>query len=513
MRKMTLSLLLVGLTSTAFASTTNEAWNDINANRDATINVYGVGAKINSNQDSSAGAGIMYDSEAVKVKLEGTSDFVKTGAVLKVNPFTPNLYFKFGLNYINQKVYSVVNTSTRVNQYSGSFATGYMLTDSFYAEVGGSYTKLIGKVFGDYEIVDEKTSLGYVELAKRWESAIGTIDTTANAGKVFHEFSDDEASYGAGVEYYPMDNTKLSYAYQYEKNNISNTYKAQYSYAFVEYNDNISNDTYKVTAGLAIAFDDITDFSTYRAPANIKSHLSELNRFENITFGTNMQIQSESGVKMTQAAKDRINGYTSDINIFNSSLQVLSYTDTTITIKAIDIESATIRNLEYKLYSDVDLNSLVSTNKTGVFTGLTQDKQYYIVYTAEVQNTDGTWESKVSQPLAVKTKVTPPPADTQAPVLVATNGNFDNNNPSFGNIVGDNTVTIDYTTLVSDNVTSDANMKIKILSKSAGLTISVSGLVVTYTGNDGTGTYTATFVCVDEAGNESVSFTQTIQNI
>ena len=305
MRKMTLSLLLVGLASTTFASTTNEAWNDINANRDTTINVYGVGAKIDKNQDSSAGAGIMYDSEALKVKLEGTSDFVKTGAVLKVNPFTPNMYFKFGLNYINQKVFSSVNTSTRVNQYSGSFATGYMLTDSFYAEVGGSYTKLNGEVFGDYEVVDETTSLGYVELAKRWESAIGTIDTTANAGKVFHEFSDDEASYGAGIEYYPMDNTKLSYAYQYEKNNISNRYKAQYSYVFVEYNDNISNDTYKVTAGLAIAFDDITDFSTYRAPSNIKSHLSELNRFENIVLSSNMALASSAGVKKTQAAIDR----------------------------------------------------------------------------------------------------------------------------------------------------------------------------------------------------------------
>lgn len=247
----------------------------------------------------------MYDSEALKVKLEGTSDFVKTGAVLKVNPFNPNLYFKFGLNYINQKVWSPVDTSTRVNQYSGSFATGYMLTDSFYAEVGGSYTKLNGEVFGDYEVVDETTSLGYVELAKRWESAIGTIDTTANAGKVFHEFSDDEASYGAGIEYYPMDNTKLSYAYQYEKNNISNRYKAQYSYVFVEYNDNISNDTYKVTAGLAIAFDDITDFSTYRAPSNIKSHLSELNRFENIVLSDNMTLASSAGVKKTQAAIDR----------------------------------------------------------------------------------------------------------------------------------------------------------------------------------------------------------------
>ena len=180
-----------------------------------------------------------------------------------------------------------------------------MLSDSFYAEIGGSYTKLSGKVFGDYEIKDEKTSLGYVELAKRWESGIGTVDTTANAGKVLHEFRDDEASYGVGVEYYPMDNAKLAYAYQYEKDNIVNIYKAQYSFVFVEYTDSISDDTYKVNAGISIAFDDITDFSTYRAPSNIKTHLSELNRFENIVLAQNMALASSAGVQKTQAAIDR----------------------------------------------------------------------------------------------------------------------------------------------------------------------------------------------------------------
>jgi len=206
LKKFTLILALTGIITNGFALTSNEAWNNININRDSTINVYGLNAKIDKNQNSSTGAGIMFDSEALKVKLEGANNFFKSGALLKVNPFNPNLYFKFGLNYINQKVWSPINTSARVNQYSGSFATGYMLTDSFYAEVGGSYTKLNGKVFGNYEIKDEKTSLGYAELAKRWESSIGTIDTTANAGKVFHEFTKDEASYGVGLEYYPMDN-------------------------------------------------------------------------------------------------------------------------------------------------------------------------------------------------------------------------------------------------------------------------------------------------------------------
>ncbi len=305
MRKITLSLLLAGVATTAFATTSNEAWSDINTNRDATINVYGVGAKTDKNQNSSSGMGLMFDSEDVKVKMEGTSDFFKIGGVYKINPFMDNWYFKFGANYLNLKVFSPVNTSTRVNQYSAAFATGYMLRDDFYAELGGSYTKLNGEVFGDYEIKDEKTSLAYIELAKRWETSFGTIDTTANAGEVFYEYKDNEASYGFGIDYYPVDNAKLSYVYQYEKDNTVNSYAAQYSFVFVEYVDNISRDTYQVNAGVKVAFDNLFDVSTWKAPTNIKSHLSELHKFESITFDTNMQLQSTAGVQKTQAAIDR----------------------------------------------------------------------------------------------------------------------------------------------------------------------------------------------------------------
>jgi hypothetical protein len=73
----------------------------------------------------------------------------------------------------------------------------------------------------------------------------------------------------------------------------------------VEYTDSISDDTYKVNAGISVAFDDITDFSTYRAPSNIKTHLSELNRFENIVLAQNMALASSAGVQKTQAAIDR----------------------------------------------------------------------------------------------------------------------------------------------------------------------------------------------------------------
>ena len=298
LKKLTLSLALAGLLTNVVAS--NEV-------RDTTINVYGVGAKTDKNQNSSAGMGLMFDSEDVKVKLEATSDFIKFGGVYKFSLFNPNLYFKVGANYINQKMYSPIDTNTRVNQYSGALSSGYMISNDFYVEIGGAYTQLDGKVFGDYEVKDEKTSLAYLEVAKRWESTIGTIDTTANGGQVFHEYRSDELSYGVGVDYYPMDSTKLSYNYQNEENNIANTYSAQYSFFFAEYMDNISLDTYQVNAGVKIAFGDITDFSTYKAPTKIKSHLSELHRFENIAFSTNMDIQSGAGVQKTAEAIARDN--------------------------------------------------------------------------------------------------------------------------------------------------------------------------------------------------------------
>ena len=305
-KKLTLSLVLVGLMTNVVAS--NEV-------RDSTVNVYGVGTKTDKNQDSSAGVGLMFDSEDIKVKIEGTSDFFKMGGVYKFSLFSPNLYFKAGANYINQKMYSPIDTNTRVDQYSGALSSGYMISNDFYVEIGGAYTQLDGKVFGDYEVKDEETSLAYLELAKRWESTIGTIDTTANAGEVFHEYRSDEFSYGLGLDYYPMNNTKLSYNYQNEENNIASTYAAQYSFFFAEYMDNLSLDTYQVNVGVKVAFDNLFDISTYKAPTNIKSHLSELHRFENVVFSTNMDIQSGAGVQKSAEAIVRDNlPYTPAVN-------------------------------------------------------------------------------------------------------------------------------------------------------------------------------------------------------
>lgn len=180
-----------------------------------------------------------------------------------------------------------------------------MLYDDFYAEVGGSYTRLRGKVFGDYEIKGEKTSLSYLEVAKRWKNSFGTIDTTFNIGKVFHDFVKDEVSYGLGMDYYPTNSSKLGYTYQNEKNNITSNYLGQYNFFFIEYTDNLSLNTYQVNVGVKISFDDLFDTSTWKSPTNIKPHLSELHRFENVAFSNNMNVQSNVGVQKTASAKAR----------------------------------------------------------------------------------------------------------------------------------------------------------------------------------------------------------------
>jgi len=329
--------------------------------RDTTVNVYGVGAKTDKNQDSSAGAGIMLDSENVKVKLEATSDFIKTGAVLKFNPLE-KYYIKVGLNYLNQKMYAPDNTNAKVNQYSGALGTGYMISNDLYIELGGSITQLDGsKVGADYEVKDETTSLTYLEVAKRW---FDVLDTTANAGQVFHEFSNDEFSYGVGVDYYPTNNSKLGFNYQNEKNNIVSVYSAQYGYLFAEYVDNISSKTNQVNAGFKIAFTDITDFSTYSMPKNIKPHLSELHRFESIAFGTNMEIQSSAGVSKTAEAiaRDAISSPTISLadQIVNDNGGGL----------ATDLPAPTVTNVDagavYSIVNDPTSGALTINAGTGV---------------------------------------------------------------------------------------------------------------------------------------------------
>ena len=271
-----------------------------NTQKDNTINIYGVGAKTDKDQNSHSGVGFMFDSEEVKVKLEGTSDFLKAGAVVKFNPVTNKWYVKVGANVVNQKMYAVDGNTAKVNQYSGALAVGYMLDGDLYVEIGSSYTTLQGKKLSvDYEIKDEITKVAYLELVKRWNTPAGTLDTTLNVGTVYHDYTDNETSSGVGIDLYPSNISKIGAKYQNENNNDVATYSANYGYAFVEYTDKKDSDTWHVMAGLKFAFTNIFDVSSYKMPTNIKPHISELHRFEDVSFGSNMQIQSSSGVEAT----------------------------------------------------------------------------------------------------------------------------------------------------------------------------------------------------------------------
>ncbi len=81
------------------------------SSRDSLFSIYGINAKTDEDQSSSNGLGIYYNTETLKAKAEGTSDFYKLGAAVKLNPFSDKVYTKFGLSYVNQKMYAPDSSS------------------------------------------------------------------------------------------------------------------------------------------------------------------------------------------------------------------------------------------------------------------------------------------------------------------------------------------------------------------------------------------------------------------
>lgn len=267
------------------------------AEKDITINIYGDSLKVDSEKSSKTNIGFMYDSENTKIKLEGTNDSFKSGLVLKFNPYDSKWYVKVGSNYIYQDM-NTPNSSRLVNQYSGAFATGYMPINNLYLELGVLYSKQNITETGFIDKNDSENSRReYLEVAKRWESSFGIVDTTFNYGNVDSKDLNNVSFYGGGISYYPTNSSKLSFVYSNEKNNSSSIYDFQYGMFFVGYTDNISDDTYTIKAGLKVVFNDLFDFSTYKSPTNIKSHLTELDKFETLTFSTNMNIQLKNEKK------------------------------------------------------------------------------------------------------------------------------------------------------------------------------------------------------------------------
>lgn len=295
-----LTMSATSLSAVPLSTDTNEP---SSSSRDSLFSIYGISSKTNKDQNSSNGLGLYYNSEITKVKLEGTSDFVKLGSVFKFNPFTKNFYTKLGLNYIDQKMYATDNSTKRVNQSSGALAFGYLIQDDLYIELGGSSTKLNGGTIGTaYTLADETTNRYYLELAKRFETSAGTFDVSINGGTIDKELATDESSYGGAIDYYPNKHTKLGYIHSNTKDNIVNKVSVNYGYLVAEYTDNTSQKTNQINLGLQLAFDSLFDFSSYKKPSNIKPHLSELHQFEEMTMGANMTIQSSGGVSAIPVA-------------------------------------------------------------------------------------------------------------------------------------------------------------------------------------------------------------------
>ena len=452
------------------------------SDRDTTYNVYGVSAKTDKNQDSTVGLGFMYDSEVFKAKVETTSDFTKLGLVYKYSPLT-DLYFKFGGNYINQKMYAPDSSNTRVNQYSGALAVGYMLKNDIYAEIGGAVTKLDGKVFGDYEITNETTSIVYGELVKRWFADSIVIDTTTNFGKVFHDYSDDETTYGVGLDIYPTVYSKLGGGYYYENNNKAYNLNFTYKAFFVEYSKNISADTYQANLGVKFTCKDVWTFSGCSAPTNIVKDISELHRFEDISFSTNMELQSNEGVVMTQEAKDRIEAErvraeaeaeaervrAEEEAIANAISPVLTFGDQTFTTTAgVALVLADVTAID-------NLDGVIPVVISGDVVDFNVEGVYHVIYTATDSNgniSTITHTYNVGQAL-----------DVVAPVL-------NNTTQTFTTTVG--------SALVLATVTANDVVD-------GSVAVVIGGDVVNF---NVIGTYNVTYTATDSAGN-STSITHT----
>jgi hypothetical protein len=364
--------------------------------RNDLISLYGINVKTDPNHPSQNGGGMFYNTENLKVMMENSSDYFKAGTVIKFNPFDDRLYFKVGGNYINQKLYAPDSSSAKVNQYSGALGAGYMLEDDLYVELGGSTTHLNGKTIGAlYSIDSETTNRSYAEIAKRFDTSIGTFDTTLSGGRLYRGLGKDENSYGVGVDYYPASNVKLGYYHAHSDSAISNTYALSYGYLTALYNDSLSSKSRYASVGVQFAFSDITDISTYKMPTNIKPHLSELHAFEQMTFGANMNIQSTNGVHRTTALTD--NAATATAPTLDSA------TATTINTTAGSFtDTDGVRNVTVALYSDAALTTLVATNANGDFTGLSASTTYYAVTAGEAFNAaTQTWETKRSAILSV----------------------------------------------------------------------------------------------------------------
>lgn len=209
---------------------------------------------------------LSYNTENLKLGIGGASDLFGIRILYKFDPLHDRKWFlKAGAEYSYQQYFT-----TKYTALSSALASGYMLQDDFYVEVSGSATKLDS----NNDITDETAKSIGAHATKRWESAIGSVDTSVGVNRIYQNISDKNYYMGM-INYYPVDNALLGFSYSYSDQSISNSFTFEYGYLRSNYTNNLTYDTKSLTVGIQCAFSDLTDFSSYRMPMNIKRHLSE----------------------------------------------------------------------------------------------------------------------------------------------------------------------------------------------------------------------------------------------
>lgn len=261
--------------------------NEINAPASAKqISVY----KINpESKYHNYGTGLLYKTPNVKLKVEDSDTAFKTGSIVEVTPFTSPLYLKVGANYLDQNT----KTLNNVSQYSNGFALGYMPSNDLSVELGHSISKITGyEAITNANSETHTTKDTYIQVGKRFETSIGTVDTLLNQRQIYNTLSKKEVeSYSSSFDYYLGDKIKLNYLYTQNQNNIHNGYSINYGYFTTEYIQNISQDSYHINMGLKAKFSDILDLTSYKPPAKKKQRFSKSHKFDDIILQDNMKIR------------------------------------------------------------------------------------------------------------------------------------------------------------------------------------------------------------------------------
>lgn len=253
------------------------------------MSIYGVK---NKDKNTSNGVGIFYNTQNLKVKIEGSEAAIKTGAVLTYNPPIASTYINIGANYINQNMQNNNFINNNFNQYSSAVAVGYMLYNDLYVELGKNISRLDSvQSSQDTRASSQIIKNTYTQIGKRFETPIGMIDTHLNSSQIYNTLSKKEDNYGTSFNYY-LDNTaNIGYFYNTSLDVIHTGYSMNLSYFTTQYTKNITQDSYNVTVGIKANFTDITDLSTYNPLTKAKKRLAGTQKFDNLILHNNMRLR------------------------------------------------------------------------------------------------------------------------------------------------------------------------------------------------------------------------------